>query len=129
MHIFKNTNYNFLRWRWHAIALSWILILAGALAIWTKGIPLGVEFAGFTAQQQEVVAGAQPRMLELFVRLFGPYPFTGYGVVEQDGEVVLARTSPEDKLRVADVLKAAHAAPPASVTWYMMPLLPPGEML
>ena len=48
MHIFKNTNYNFLRWRWHAIALSWVLILAGAFAIWTKGIPLGVEFAGGT---------------------------------------------------------------------------------
>ena len=29
MHIFKNTNFDFLRWRWHAIALSWVIIIAG----------------------------------------------------------------------------------------------------
>jgi len=29
MHIFKHTTYDFLRWRWHAIALSWIIIIAG----------------------------------------------------------------------------------------------------
>jgi preprotein translocase subunit SecF len=48
MHIFKNTSYNFLRWRWHAIALSWVIIFAGVFAIWSKGIPMGVEFAGGT---------------------------------------------------------------------------------
>ena len=29
MHILKNTNFDFVRWRWHAIALSWIIMLAG----------------------------------------------------------------------------------------------------
>jgi preprotein translocase subunit SecF len=48
MHIFKNTNYNFLRWRWHALALSWIIIIAGVYVLVTKGIPKGVEFAGGT---------------------------------------------------------------------------------
>ena len=48
MHIFHNTNFNFLRWRWHAIALSWIIIIAGVVVIMTKGIPRGVEFAGGT---------------------------------------------------------------------------------
>lgn len=48
MHIFKNTNYSFLRWRWHAIALSSIIIVAGAFTMWTKGIAKGVEFAGGT---------------------------------------------------------------------------------
>jgi preprotein translocase subunit SecF len=48
MHIFKDTNYNFLRWRWHALALSWIIIIAGAYVLVTKGIPKGVEFAGGT---------------------------------------------------------------------------------
>jgi preprotein translocase subunit SecF len=48
MHIFKHANFNFLRWRWHAIALSWVIILAGVFTIWTKGIPKGVEFAGGT---------------------------------------------------------------------------------
>jgi preprotein translocase subunit SecF len=48
MHIFKNTNYDFLRWRWHALVLSWIVIIAGAYVLVTKGIPKGVEFAGGT---------------------------------------------------------------------------------
>lgn len=48
MYIFKHSNYDFLRWRWHAIALSWIIILAGVLVLWTRGIPLGLEFAGGT---------------------------------------------------------------------------------
>ncbi len=48
MHIFKNTHFDFLRWRWHAIAVSWVIILAGVFTIATKGIPKGVEFAGGT---------------------------------------------------------------------------------
>ncbi len=48
MHIFKHANYDFLRWRWHAIAVSWIIIIAGLATIATKGIPRGVEFAGGT---------------------------------------------------------------------------------
>jgi preprotein translocase subunit SecF len=48
MHIFKNTNYDFLRWRWHALAISWIIIIAGIYMLVTKGIPKGVEFAGGT---------------------------------------------------------------------------------
>lgn len=49
MHIFKNSNYDFLRWRWHAIVLSWVVILAGVAVLATKGLPLGIEFAGGTA--------------------------------------------------------------------------------
>src|SRR5262245_56660129 len=49
MHIFKDTNFDFLRWRWHAIALSWVIIIAGAVVFFTRGIPLGIEFAGGTA--------------------------------------------------------------------------------
>jgi preprotein translocase subunit SecF len=48
MHIFKGTNYDFLRWRWHAIALSWIIILLGIVTIATRGLKKGVEFAGGT---------------------------------------------------------------------------------
>ena len=48
MQIFKNANYDFLRWRWYALALSWIIIIGGIVTIWTKGIPKGVEFAGGT---------------------------------------------------------------------------------
>ena len=49
MHIFKNADYNFLRWRWHAVALSWVVILAGLIVIYTKGIPRSIEFAGGTS--------------------------------------------------------------------------------
>ena len=28
MHIFTNPNFDFLRWRWHAVVLSWVVILA-----------------------------------------------------------------------------------------------------
>jgi preprotein translocase subunit SecF len=48
MHIFKNPNFDFVRWKWHAIALSWVVILVGAFVIWTKGMPRGVEFSGGT---------------------------------------------------------------------------------
>src|SRR5262245_39143222 len=46
MYIFKNTHFDFLRWRVHAIVASWIVILAGVFTLYTKGIPKGVEFAG-----------------------------------------------------------------------------------
>jgi preprotein translocase subunit SecF len=48
MHIIKHTHYNFLRWRWHAIALSWVIIIAGVVVLATRGIPKAVEFAGGT---------------------------------------------------------------------------------
>jgi len=48
MNIFKNTNIDFLRWRWQAIAVSWVIILAGLFVMFTKGIPRGIEFAGGT---------------------------------------------------------------------------------
>jgi preprotein translocase subunit SecF len=48
MHIFKHTTYDFLRWRWQAIAFSWVIIIAGLVTIMTKGIPKAVEFAGGT---------------------------------------------------------------------------------
>ena len=48
MHIFKDTKYDFLRWRWHALVLSWVIIIAGIFVLATKGIPKGVEFAGGT---------------------------------------------------------------------------------
>lgn len=49
MHIFKNTNFDFLRWRWYAMGLSALIIAVGIVALATKGIVLGVEFAGGTA--------------------------------------------------------------------------------
>jgi len=49
MQLFKNANFDFLRWRWHAVALSWVVILSGVGVMMTKGIPRGIEFAGGTS--------------------------------------------------------------------------------
>ena len=46
MQIFKSANYDFVRWRWHALALSFLVILAGVAMVWTRGLSLGVDFAG-----------------------------------------------------------------------------------
>jgi preprotein translocase subunit SecF len=48
MHIFKNAKFDFLRWRWQAMALSALVIAAGLFVMSTRGIPLGVEFSGGT---------------------------------------------------------------------------------
>ena len=48
MRIFENPNYNFIQWRWHAIVLSLVVILAGFVVIFTRGLPLGIDFSGGT---------------------------------------------------------------------------------
>jgi preprotein translocase subunit SecF len=58
MRIFHNTNYDFIKWRWHALILSLVLIWAGVASIYFKGgVPLGIEFTGGTAIE---VKFAQP---------------------------------------------------------------------
>jgi preprotein translocase subunit SecF len=49
MKLFKTPNIDWLRWKWPALAFSWAIILAGLFVIFTRGIPLGIEFAGGTA--------------------------------------------------------------------------------
>jgi preprotein translocase subunit SecF len=48
MQLLNNANYNFLRWKWHALALSTLVILGGIGMIATKGLPLGIDFSGGT---------------------------------------------------------------------------------
>jgi len=48
MAIFDNANYDFIKWRWHAIALSALVIVAGIGYGITKGVPLGIDFSGGT---------------------------------------------------------------------------------
>lgn len=50
MQILGQTNFNFIKWRWHAIALSAVVIIAGFGQIIAQGgFRLGVEFAGGTS--------------------------------------------------------------------------------
>ena len=46
MEIFTNTHYNFLKWRFHAIAFSVVFILIGAAMYLKNGVNLGIDFAG-----------------------------------------------------------------------------------
>src|SRR5436190_11275788 len=49
-HIFEKANYNFVKWRWHAIALSWLVVLIGVgVAVARGGLPMGIDFSGGTA--------------------------------------------------------------------------------
>jgi preprotein translocase subunit SecF len=81
MQLFKRTHFDFLRWRWHAIAVSWVVILSGLVTIWTKGIPKGVEFAGGTVvieQFEQAVSVDQVR-----TALDRNYPVNGQNTVVQ----------------------------------------------
>jgi len=81
MHIFKNTNFDFLRWRWQAIAVSWVIIIAGIVTLATKGLPLGLEFAGGT----EVILqfDQTPSVEQVRTALDRNYPGGGQNTVVQ----------------------------------------------
>jgi preprotein translocase subunit SecF len=82
MHIFKNPNFDFVKWKWHAIAVSWVIILIGAFVIWTKGMPKGVEFSGGTIV---IVKFEQPPDLD---KIRAALPGGGANaVVQQYGEL------------------------------------------
>ena len=48
MALFQNANYDFIKWRWHAIALSAVIIIAGFAYAASRGVPLGIDFSGGT---------------------------------------------------------------------------------
>jgi preprotein translocase subunit SecF len=48
MQIFKSQNFDFVKWRWHAIVLSLVIAIAGIVAISRGMLPLGVDFSGGT---------------------------------------------------------------------------------
>ncbi|MBM3820748.1 MAG: protein translocase subunit SecF [Acidimicrobiia bacterium] len=64
MRIFENPNYDFIRWRWHALILSLVVIAAGAVVIAQRGVPLGIDFSGGTL----LVVGFDQQVTEQQVR-------------------------------------------------------------
>jgi preprotein translocase subunit SecF len=82
MRIFENPNYNFIQWRWHAIALSVVVILAGVGLIVTRGLPLGIDFSGGTI----VVLKFQQPVGEDAVRQAVEAAVPGEKVVQQYGD-------------------------------------------
>jgi len=86
MQILNKANYDFLRWKWHAIALSTVVILAGLGLIATKGMPLGIDFSGGTLI---VVEFEQPVSEEQVRNAVDPLP--GEEVVQQYGDAAERR--------------------------------------
>ena len=82
MRIFTNTNYDFIRWRWHAIVLSTLVILAGiGVTIQRGGPPLGIDFSGGTI----VVVKFQQATTEETVRRVLSQKVPGEAVVQTYG--------------------------------------------
>jgi preprotein translocase subunit SecF len=49
MRLFENSNYDFIKWRWHALIASGLLILAGVAFMASRGgMPMGIDFTGGT---------------------------------------------------------------------------------
>ena len=46
--LFAGMRTNFTRWRWHAIALSLVVVAAGTAGAFRKGVHLGIDFTGGT---------------------------------------------------------------------------------
>ena len=59
--LFANARANFTRWRWHALALSLVVIGAGAWTIVTRGVTLGIDFSGGTLVVVEYRTGRRDR--------------------------------------------------------------------
>ena len=49
MAIFDKPNYDFIQWRWHALAASTLVVVAGIVFMIARGgLPLGIDFTGGT---------------------------------------------------------------------------------
>jgi preprotein translocase subunit SecF len=81
MEIFHNANYDFIRWRWHAITLSLLVVLAGVVLMFMRGLPLGIDFSGGTSL---VVRFSQEVTLDRVRNAVAPLP--GEEVVQQFGD-------------------------------------------
>jgi preprotein translocase subunit SecF len=86
MQMLSKTNYDFLRWKWQAIALSAVIILGGLGLIATNGLPLGIDFSGGTLL---VVEFEQPVSEEQVRNAVNPLP--GEEVVQQYGAIAERR--------------------------------------
>jgi preprotein translocase subunit SecF len=89
MQIFTNANFDFIRWRWHAIVLSVVVVIAGIAVIATRGMPLGIDFSGGTLV---IVKFEQPVAEDAVRNALAPLP--GEKVVQQygsDGNEILIR--------------------------------------
>src|SRR5918992_4405364 len=115
MKIFTNPNYDFVRWRWPAIALSLVVILAGAALIMNRGLQLGVDFEGGTVavmrfeqtpdlgRIRQALAASMPGGGDAVVSTYGP-------VENRDVMIRIRRTGEETGGNLSKEVDAVVAA-------------------
>ena len=73
MQIFKNPNYDFVRWTWHALIVSWVIILAGGKT------PKAAVAAGFDRVFWTIVDTHVASLIAAaFLFQFGTGPIRGF---------------------------------------------------
>jgi len=102
MAIFDNAKYDFIKWRWHAIAVSTLIVLAGIGYAVTKGVPLGIDFSGGTIV---VVKFEQPTSVDQ-VRAALAASMSGENVIQSYGEP----SNNEVLIRLPQLVKEEGAA-------------------
>jgi preprotein translocase SecF subunit len=128
MRIFKNTNYNFIRWRWHALIASVVIIWAGVGTIFLRGgVPMGIEFRGGAAvvvQFDKPVTDDEVRhAIEPISRDVQVQDYKGSGPNQVLIRIPMAEGAAENQMldtgatQIEDALKAANLgaiSPPVS---------------
>ena len=114
MQIFKNPNFDFVRWRWHALVVSVVVVGAGLFLIATRGLQKGVDFEGGTVvvlsfhQTPELNAITNALGGDAIVQRYGPAENNDVMIrVTRVGEEVGAEVSREVN-RIISTLKAAN---------------------
>jgi preprotein translocase subunit SecF len=117
MDFLKNPNFDFIKWRWHAIALSLAVILAGVFLMATRGLPLGIDFSGGTLVvlkfDQAVQEGAVRAALESIpgdkiIQPYGPATDNSWLVRLPIESTEQAGTLEQGAQRIIASLKAAN---------------------
>ena len=112
MPIFKNPNFDFLKWRWPAVGLSLLIIGAGVVAAMQGRLALGIDFSGGTILivkfdnpiTEDAVRGAISGIAdESVVQQYGP---------AEDNEVLirLPQSGPEEGASLEEGAIAVRAA-------------------
>jgi len=100
--MFQNANYDFIKWRWHAIFLSALVIVAGIVFGVTRGVPLGIDFSGGTI----VVVKFQQPVSDDQVRQALVSAIPGEQVIQAYGDASLN----EKQIRIPQVISEAEGS-------------------